>query len=276
MAGSSAGSSAGAAAGARARPGRTVSPISARRYLARARSRRRLALRLMLTVFVVLTVLGGAAWLLLESGQVAVRHLEITGLHRLDRTQVERSAGITVGEPLILIDTEATARRIAGDLPIAASVQVTRGWPRTVRVAVRERVAVAGVRTGGRVQLLDRDGVMFALDNRLPAGVTPIVAAASVDADAAGADAAGADAAARAVTNAAVVVAALPLRVREQVEEVTAHSPHAIDLTLRDGRLIHWGGPERSSRKAAVLQALMSHSADEYDVSAPDAPTTRG
>lgn len=271
MPGASAGPAAGRSGGKSAPPQRTVSPISAARYLARARSRRRLALRALLSVLVVLTVLGGAAWLLLASGRVAVRTLEITGLDRLEHAQVERSAGISVGEPLVLVDTAAVARRITDGLPVVASVQVSRGWPGTVHIAVRERVAVAGVRTNEGVRLLDREGVTFAIDARLPAGVTPIVAPPSVDADAAGVDAA-----AQAVRNAAVVVAMLPPRVREQVEQVSALSPHAIDLSLRDGREVHWGGPERSTRKAVVLQALMSHSADEYDVSAPDAPTTRG
>ena len=265
-------------------PRRTVSPTSAGRFAARARNRWRLALRAVLSGLIALTLLCGAAWVLLESGWAAVRHVQVTGLDRLGRGQVLDSAGIVVGEPLVLLDSDEVARRITTSLRAARTVRVSRGWPRTVRIEVHERVAVVGVRVSGGVRVLDRDGVAFALDARLPAGVIPVLASAQgaamaggpVPAEDAGmAGRIGAEGR-QAVSNAAVVVAALPPGVREQVEQVTAHSPDAIELELRDGRTVHWGGPDRSARKALVLQALMRHSADAYDVSAPNAPTTRG
>ena len=256
--------------------------MSAARFAARAG--RRLVMRGVLAMLVVLTLLGGAAWVILDSGQVATARVEITGLGRLDREEVLRSAGVRIGQPLILLDTDEVARRITASLPAAATAQVSRGWPRTVRIEIGERVAVAGVRTDAGVRLLDSDGVAFALDPKLPAGLMPIVAGAPPGAVAPGALAPGAvapggdveDAGARAVSNAAVVVAALPPGVREQVKKVTARSPAAIDLELGDGRTVHWGGTDRSARKIVVLQALLGHAADVYDVSAPDAPTTRG
>ena len=52
--------------------------------------------------------------------------------------------------------------------------------------------------------------------------------------------------------------------------------PHAfVTLRLTRDRTVVWGSPERGDRKATVLTALMSRRADVYDVSAPDAPTTR-
>ena len=253
-------------------------------FAARADRRRRLVLRGVLAMLIVLTLLGGAAWVLLESGQVATARVEVTGLDRLDRAEVLRSAGVRLGEPLVLLDTDEVTRRITASLPAAGTARVSRGWPRTVRIDVGERVAVAGVRTDAGVRLLDHKGVVFALDPKLPAGLVPIVVdaaqgAAGPGAAAPGAVAPGAEVEAantRAVSNAAVVVAALPPQVREQIEKVTARSPDAIDLELRDGRTVHWGGSDRSARKVVVLQALLGHAADVYDVSAPDVPTTRG
>jgi cell division protein FtsQ len=263
--------------------------VSTALFAARADRRRRLMLRGVLAMLVVLTLLGGAAWVLLDSGQLATARVEVTGLDRLDRAEVLRGAGVRLGEPLVLLDTDEVSRRITASLPAAGTARVSRGWPRTVRIDVGERVAVAGVRTDAGVRLLDREGVVFALDPKLPAGLVPIVVdgaqgvaapgavAPGAVAPGAGASAAEVEAAsARAVSNAAVVVAALPPQVREQVEQVTARSQDAIDLELRDGRTVHWGGPDRSARKVLVLQALLGHAAEVYDVSAPDVPTTRG
>jgi len=266
---------------------RTVSSTSAQRFADRAHRRRRLAFRPVIWVLwalIGLTLIGGAAWILLESGRVAVQRLDVTGLDRLDRAEVLRTAGVTLGEPLVLLDADAVARRITAALPVAHSVAVSRRWPQTVRIEMHERVAVAGVRTSGGVQLFDRDGVAFAVDAQLPDGVIPVLftGEGSTGQGSTGEGSTGEGLApvdgtgALAVSGAAVVVAALPPQVREHVVQITARSPDAIDLELRDGRFVHWGGSERSARKAVVLRALLSHPAEVYDVSAPDAPTTRG
>lgn len=260
-------------------------------------------MRPVLWLLIALTLLGGIAWVLLDSGRVAVARVEVTGLDRLSRAEVVHSAGVRVGEPLVLLDTSEVARGITANLAAAHSVEVSRRWPDTVQIDVRERVAVAGVRTGAGVQLLDRDGVAFAVDTELPDGVVTVRASQSavgarpedigsestppearaldgaVPVDGAPAMAVDgevpAGAAVATVGNAAIVVAALPPRLRDQVVQVTVRSPDAIDLELGDGRTVHWGGPGRSGRKVMVLQALMNHDARAYDVSAPDAPTTR-
>ena len=247
--------------------------MSAARFAARRGRRRRLAVRGGLAALVVTTLLGGAVWVMLESGQVATARVDVSGLDRLERSEILRSAGVRVGEPLILLDTDEVARRITSTLPAAGTATVSRGWPRTVRIDVAERVAVAGVRTDAGVRLLDREGVAFALDPKLPDGLVPIMVDTGQDAFAPGADVR--PAASRAISHAAVVVAALPPQLREQVEKVTARSPDAIDLELTDGRVVHWGGPDRSARKVTVLQALLEHAAEVYDVSAPDVPATR-
>jgi cell division protein FtsQ len=249
-------------------------PLSAARVATWPGRRRRLVVRAGLVMVVVVALLGGAAWVMLESGHVATARVEVAGLDRLDRDEVLRHAGVRVGEPLVLLDADEVARRVTASLPTADTVTVSRRWPRTVRIDIRERVAVAGVHTGAGVRLLDREGVAFALAPKLPAGSVPIVVEAAHDAVAPGGDAPGA--AARAVSNAAVIVAALPPQLRGQVIKATAHGPDAIDLELRDNRTVRWGGSDRSARKVVVLQALLRHDADVYDVSAPDAPTTRG
>jgi cell division protein FtsQ len=83
------------------------------------------------------------------------------------------------------------------------------------------------------------------------------------------------DAGAPALRAALDVLAAVPRVLAGQVLEVRAATPDQVTLRLTRSRMVMWGSPERSRRKAAVLAALMTRPAKIYDVSAPDAPTTR-
>ena len=60
-----------------------------------------------------------------------------------------------------------------------------------------------------------------------------------------------------------------------QVREARAVSREHVELRLRKDRRVLWGSSERGPRKAAVLAVLLAKKAAVYDVTAPDAPTTR-
>jgi cell division protein FtsQ len=62
---------------------------------------------------------------------------------------------------------------------------------------------------------------------------------------------------------------------RGQVGEVAAKSISDISVTLLDGRVVVWGGTEKSERKAAVTLPLLTQPGQTYDVSSPDLPTVR-
>lgn len=46
-------------------------------------------------------------------------------------------------------------------------------------------------------------------------------------------------------------------------------------MTLLDGRIVVWGGTEKSERKSAVTLPLLTQPGQTYDVSSPDLPTVR-
>ena len=48
-----------------------------------------------------------------------------------------------------------------------------------------------------------------------------------------------------------------------------------VTLQLTRGRTVIWGDTSQGARKGAVLAVLLTRKADVYDVSVPDAPTTR-
>jgi cell division septal protein FtsQ len=252
------------------RPGDDVpSPVTSLR--SRRRSRRRLSprRRLLVTLATVLVLGGLVAWVLLGSPLLAVRAVQVDGADGLSEEQVVATAGIAEGTPLVRVDTEAAAARVAA-LPQVASVEVTRGWPNTVVVTLAERVPVAVVADGGTRRLVDATGLVFdTITGTVPDGVVPLDVAEPGPDDAATAAALSA-------------LTALPRDVRDEVTGVAARTADDVTLTLTDGRSVLWGSADRTDRKAEVLAALLQQiqsgeldPADTLDVSTPDSVVLR-
>ena len=241
------------------RTGRTAAPVDGR-LVARGRARRRARLATTLGVTLLLVLAGLAAWLLLGTGVLGVRAVEVTGTARLDAATVRAAAAVEPGTPLARLDTAAVARRVSA-LPVVRSVEVSRRWPRTVTIAVRERQPAAVQQRGPSYALVDRSGVAFDTVDRRPPGL-PLVSAPV-------------DAGPPALRAALDVLDDLPPGVRDDVRQVRAASPDRVEIELTRGRTVRWGSAERGARKAAVLAVLLERRARVYDVSAPDAPTTR-
>jgi cell division protein FtsQ len=216
-----------------------------------------------------LLVVAGALWFLWSGPLLAVGTVQVDGAATLAAGEVREAAGIDAGTPILQVDVDAVEARVAR-LPQVASVEVTRGWPRSVVVTVVERVPVAVVGEAGRRTLVDADGVLFdTITGAPPPGVVPLdVASPGPD-----------DAATRAALEALV---ALPRYVRDGIERAAVTGPEVITLTLTDGTLVQWGGPAESETKASVLTALLDQMADgdlepagTIDLSTPDAVVLR-
>ncbi len=123
--------------------------------------RRGTRLRHALVLLLFVGLVGGLGWVLLASPWLAVDEVAITGTGRTTPQQVLKAAAVPAGTPLAKVDAGAVAARIER-LPAVASVEVSRGWPRTLQLDVTERVAVAGVLRDGKVDLVDATGVPFA------------------------------------------------------------------------------------------------------------------
>ena len=230
------------------------------RLAARGRARRRTRLAVTLSVAALLMLLGLAGWLALDTGLLGVQDVRVTGTERLDPAQVRAVAAIPAGTPLARLDTGSVADRL-DRLPEVAAVDVVRDWPRSVTIRVRERVPAAVQARGTAYVLVDRSGVVFASVDHRPPGL-PVVSAPV-------------DAGPPALRAALDVLEALPAAVRGSVRQVRAASAEEVVVQLSKGRTVRWGSPDRGARKAAVLAVLVTRKAHVYDVSAPDAPTTR-
>ncbi|NEK58590.1 FtsQ-type POTRA domain-containing protein [Geodermatophilus sabuli] len=209
------------------------------------------------------------AWLLWGSPVLAVHEVTVDGAGTLTAAEVVEVAGIAEGTPLLRVDVDAAEARVAR-LPQVASVEVTRGWPRSVVVTVVERVPVAVVERAGTRSLVDADGVLFdTVTGPAPAGVVPL------DVPAPGPD----DRATRAALGALV---ALPDQIRAGLVAASATTAEDVTLTLADGTTVLWGSAADAADKADVLVALLAQldagalePAGTIDVSAPAAVVLR-
>jgi len=103
--------------------------------------------------------LDDARFRLEESG------LDISGLkHITDRQVAEKFAG-DIGRSVFLVPL-ARRQAMIGEISWVESAAVSRAWPNGIRVAIRERVPVAFLRTAAGLDLVDRRGVVMERPSR--------------------------------------------------------------------------------------------------------------
>ncbi|KHO18975.1 FtsQ-type POTRA domain-containing protein [Mycolicibacterium setense] len=191
---------------------------------------------------------------------MSVRNLAVSGAAAVPQEQVLAAAAVAPGTPLLQVDTDAVAERVATIRRIATA-RVQREYPSTLRVTVVERVPVVVKDYPDGPHLFDRDGVDFATEP--PPPTLPYL-----DADNPGPT----DPATKAALE---VMSALPPDVVAQVGRIAAPSVASIALTLSDGRVVVWGTNDRTDEKALKLAALLTQPGHTYDVSSPDLPTVK-
>ena len=145
-----AGRGASARSAARPRPGRRQSSRRAARPRSGLRgnpSIRRKPLRegvirglkVLMWSALVSVVVVGLGLVLYFTPVMAARVTVITGLSTVSELEVEQAAAIVPGTPLLQIDTDAVAERVA-TIRRVASARVQREYPSTLRITVAERV----------------------------------------------------------------------------------------------------------------------------------------
>jgi cell division protein FtsQ len=220
-------------------------------------------LRAALFAVLVLAVLAGVGWALLGSSLLVVRHVEVTGNRLVTAAQVRSAARIPAGQPLARVNTAAAAARVER-IPAVLSAKVTRAWPQTIVIAVRERTPGVAVAVGAGFDLVDEYGVTVQWAAHKPAGL-PLLAAppaalrGSPD-----------------VRSAVLVLRALPRGLRRKVVSVLAASPTSVTLYLSDGATVLWGGTGHAAQKSAELAMLLRTHARYYDVSDPSTAVSQG
>jgi len=227
--------------------------IAARREsVRRTRNRRRL---LGLSVVGVLLALVGALWLLSRTALLDVDQVQVSGTSRMTADEVVASSGVTVGEPLLSVDTDAVSRRLEQE-PWIRTAAVERSWSGDIRIAVVERIPVGRVvDTDGVVQLIDGSEVVLGAASADDAGLPEIRGVSSDSLDLAG---------------------LLPTGVRSRVVAVVGLDDGRLQLLLRPQGTVEFGPATALPEKVSALVTVMGQ-VDQRDlctirVITPDTP----
>ena len=105
-----------------------------------------------IVVPVILISIGLVTWLVWFSPVFAVKEVQVvdaTGqvLSLEQVSQVRDIASISINQPIARLDSDSAAQAIA-NLPWVSAVEVRRGWPNEVVVALDLRVPLARVKEG--------------------------------------------------------------------------------------------------------------------------------
>ncbi|GLE50441.1 cell division protein FtsQ/DivIB [Mycobacterium montefiorense] len=217
-------------------------------------------LKLFLATVLVVIVGVGLALILYFTPVMSARNIVVTGNGAVSREEVLDAAGVRIGTPLLQVNTNQVADRVAA-IRRVASARVQRQYPSALRITIVERVPVVVKDFPDGPHLFDRDGVDFATGPPPPAlpyidvtnpGPTDPTTMAALQ-----------------------VLLALRPEVADQVGRIAAPSLASITLTLGDGRVVIWGTTDRTDEKAEKLAALLTQPGKTYDVSSPDLPTVK-
>lgn len=207
--------------------------------------------RLLIALLVTLAI-GAVAWMFWFSSLLTADAVRVVGVDGAPAEQVRAAAAVTLGVPLAQVDTQAIQDRIT-PLAWVAQVEVRRGWPHDVVIAVTPRTPIALTTAGLGV---DASGAAF----------TPITPSTIVLPQVQGSGVG--------LVAAMGVLTSLPDDLRTKVVRLSASTRDDVELRLRAGATVIWGSVEQPELKAQVLRALLKRKAKVYDVSAPELPTT--
>ncbi|HWT47178.1 MAG TPA: cell division protein FtsQ/DivIB [Mycobacterium sp.] len=217
-------------------------------------------LKMLLATVVVAIVGVGLALILYFTPAMSARNIVVTGTGTVTREEVLDAAQVRPGTPLLQINTNQVADRVAA-IRRVASARVQRQYPSALRITIVERVPLVVKDFPDGPHLFDRDGVDFATAPPPPA--LPYIDVANPGPS---------DPATKAALQ---VLTALRPEVAGQVGRIAAPSVASITLTLGDGRVVIWGTTDRADEKAEKLAALLTQPGRTYDVSSPDLPTVK-
>ena len=122
-------------------------------------------------IVLFLGVVGAGAWAW-HSPTLQVRDVEIEGAVATRESEILEQVDFW-GERMFTADLDGAADAIA-ELPLVASVEVTREWPGTVHITVREREPWGSWEQAGLRYTIDREGYVLG-HGAPPAGSTTIV-----------------------------------------------------------------------------------------------------
>ncbi|MBR3272436.1 MAG: cell division protein FtsQ/DivIB [Clostridia bacterium] len=123
---------------------------------------------------VAIAVLGVALWLLLARVVFVVRGVQVDGAGEIPAGDVMRLSGIRLGAPMRRVDPEQVRLDVESDGRMAF-VDLEKRYPNQILLSVRPRSHDAVVQQGGNTLILDAQGYVVEVVDRLPEAQMPYV-----------------------------------------------------------------------------------------------------
>jgi cell division protein FtsQ len=256
-------------ASAKRRPARGDEASFVAPTAAPARHRRRAAKVAVAALLGVSVIVAGGEWVL-RLGYFRVQHVTVVGLHHEPRSAVLAASGLASHPPMIDVSAASVDSKLASFVWIK-DVRVSRRWPNSVVVTVRERVPVAvAFDARHRLHFVDAAGRELGvapLHANLPTleYVRPKNATWPF---------------ARAGRAAAYVASRLPPAFASQVSVVSVDAAGSVSLRLTTPVSFILGPPRDLAAKFVSIASVIAHSrlspGDVVDVSVPGALAVTG
>jgi cell division protein FtsQ len=208
-------------------------------------------------------------WLWLrDSPLVAVERVTVTGATGPDARRVRTALDQAARDMTTLHVRQGALRTAVRPFGRVASVRASPDFPHTLRIEVREHVAVGALGVGGERVAVAADGTV--LRDAGTSGL-PLLSARSAPAGERVTD--------RTLAGEVALLAAAPRALRSRVIRVGVGT-RGLTAPLRDGPALLFGGPERLRAKwVAVTRVLAdptSAGAEYLDVRVPERPAAGG
>ncbi|MGH3459604.1 cell division protein FtsQ/DivIB [Aeromicrobium sp.] len=240
--------------------------MSEQRFAERRRSEKWRRVRRVFLVLLGVGVVGGLVWVIWFSSALAVDRVQVEGTTTLKPTDIRSQAAVRLGRPLARVDTVAIESKVAAMARIDR-VDVSRRWPSTIRIEVVERKPVAWVMSGISIRMLDRYGVDFRTVRSEPKNLVEVRV-----------ETISARKRQQSLESSTAVIDVLRTGdpgLLKQVQYVRVSSKDSVQLVLGKNRTVTWGSAAKGEQKLQVVRSLLKIKATDYDVSAPEQPTTR-
>jgi len=215
-------------------------------------------------------LVAAVVYLVAFSPVLVVEDVVVTGADEQVASMARENADVAPGRPLARVDTEAVADRVAADTRIK-TVEVSRGWPSSLTIAVTLREPRAVLTQPRRPPtLVDRSGVAYEAVATRPDELLRITAPRG-------------SVARESLTGALQAHAALDQQTREEISVMDLTEDGELEFAVGSVTVV-WGEPEGREAKAAAVRALLaqdgidpeSENALTIDVTAPRTPVVTG
>ena len=204
---------------------------------------------------IAVAALGAALWLLLANVVFVVRGVQVDGAGEIPADDVLRLSGIRLGGPMRRVDPEQVRLDVESDGRLAF-VDLEKRYPNQILLSVRPRSRDAVFQQGGRTLILDAQGYVVEVVDRLPEAQMPYISGLRASYYQLGRQLNTADG--RVLAMGAVLEALKARGAMSYASEVNVEDIEDLRIITRTGVTVLLGNSENMSDKIAWMAGVLS------------------